>query len=170
MEPNPGAIAAQCFLEMNFETDSEILDVQAGGSGAVGEILNKSGFTRVDALIQPESPDSLSSKYRTLIKSELIPGESIPIKARTYDVAILAGVLAPGQLHVKILEQILPLVKSGGFICWLMGDPKQVQDDEYGEANFERYIATLCDKCKWISVLGYPRSVNGYVFYAMQVI
>ena len=59
-----------------------------------------------------------------------------------------------------------------------MGDPKffGVEDRQYADGNFDRYIEKLCDKCKWLSVLGYPRVLKNYdngqngLFYAMQVI
>ena len=59
-----------------------------------------------------------------------------------------------------------------------MGNPKTYadRDEQYRDDNFERYISALCDKCKWISVLNYPRVVPNYLhglpgmFYAMQVI
>ena len=59
-----------------------------------------------------------------------------------------------------------------------MADPRSFGDEDrqYSDGNFDRYIEKLCDKCKWLSVLGYPRKVNNYsdgqpgMFYAMQVI
>ena len=59
-----------------------------------------------------------------------------------------------------------------------MGDPRTYadRDEQYRDGNFDRYIASLCDRCKWLSVLGYPRVVENYLhgepglFYAMQVV
>lgn len=59
-----------------------------------------------------------------------------------------------------------------------MGNPKIYadRDELYNDGNFERYIALLCDKMKWLSVLGYPIVVENFVknlpgfFYAMQVV
>lgn len=59
-----------------------------------------------------------------------------------------------------------------------MGNPKIYadRDELYSDGNFERYISLLCDKMKWLSVLGYPIVVENFVknlpglFYAMQVV
>lgn len=60
-----------------------------------------------------------------------------------------------------------------------MDDLKQLalhDSKQFGDGNFDRYLSMLCDKCKWLSVLGYPEVIRGYteagdgLFYAMQVI
>lgn len=53
--------------------------------------------------------------------------------------------------------------------------------EQFAGGEFDRYISNLCDKCKWLSVLGYPRGIERYaldeqgrpvpgLFYAMQAV
>ncbi|UXI18856.1 nucleolar protein 9 [Sarcoptes scabiei] len=177
---NGGPIAAKYFLQMNFDKSSKILDIGAG-TGIVGEILSKNGFNHIDALDSNEEMLKILAKkncYQNLIQCRVEPQTKLPINDREYDCVILAGVFCPGHIDYHSLEQILRITKSGGFICWSMGNPKTYadRDELYAERKFERYIEKLCDQLKWISVLGYPLVVDDYLeqipglFYAMQVI
>ena len=115
MEYNGGPLAAHCFLEMNYEKSSKILDIGAG-TGIVGEILAKHGYTHVDALDgNPDMLNILKEKkcYRNVILSMVGPEVRLPVKDREYDVVIMAGVFCPGHIEVKSLEQILRLVTPG---------------------------------------------------------
>lgn len=57
----------------------------------------------------------------------------------------------------------------------------QLDPQQFAAGEFDRFIAKLCDKCKWLSVLGYPRVIHNYArdaeantiegaFFAMQVV
>lgn len=180
MEYNGGSIAAKYFLQMNFEKDSKILDIGAG-TGIIGEILQHNGYENIDALDSNEEMLTILKQkncYKNVIKSIVTPETKLPINDRQYDIIIMAGVFCPGHIDYRSLAQIIRITKSGGFICWSMGNPKIYadRDELYNDGNFERYIALLCDKMKWLSVLGYPIVVENFVknlpgfFYAMQVV
>lgn len=180
MEYNGAEIAANYFLKMNFEKDVKIIDI-GSGTGKIGEILSKNGYKNIDALdANEEMLKKLKEKncYQNVYQSLIEPDIKLPLDEQTYDIAILAGVFCPGHIDYRSLEQIIRVIKSGGFICWSMGHPKTYadRDEMYRDENFERYISSLCDKCKWLSVLGYPIIVENYLeklpgqFYAMQVV
>ena len=67
---------------------------------------------------------------------------------------------------------------AGGTICWAMAVTTTYadRDEQFRDGNFERSIVQLCDRLKWISILGYPKRVDNYLhgkdgwFHAMQVI
>nr|XP_027196718.1 methyltransferase-like protein 27 [Dermatophagoides pteronyssinus] len=180
MDYNGGHIAAKYFLQMNFNKNDKILDIGAG-TGIIGEILNKNGYHNLDALDNnDEMLKILKEKncYQNIIKSIVTPDQKLPINDQQYDVIIMAGIFCPGHIDYRSLEQIIRITKSGGFICWSMGNPKIYADRDqlYSDDNFDRYISLLCDKMKWLSVLGYPIIVENYIknlsglFYAMQVV
>lgn len=126
MEYNGGQIAADCFINLNYDKQSLILDIGAG-TGIIGKILHKHGFTNVDALDANEDMLNLLKEkkcYRNVFKSEVTPDKPLPFEKQTYDVVILAGVFCPGHIQVKSFERIIPIVKSGSvsiyfelFIC-----------------------------------------------------
>lgn len=115
MEYHGGQIAANCFLNLNYEKDVTILDIGAG-TGIIGKILHNNGYRNIDALDANETMlEELRQKncYRNVFNSQVTPDTKLPFEKQTYDVVILAGVFCPGHIQVKSLEQIIPIVKSG---------------------------------------------------------
>ncbi|CAG2102349.1 unnamed protein product [Medioppia subpectinata] len=180
MEYNGAQIVVKCFLELNCPLDCRILDIGAG-TGVIGTLLKKHGYTNIDGLdASPKMLEIAREKdcYVNLINSIVANNIRLPIDSKSYDVVIMAGVFCPGHISVDAFNEILRVTKPGGTICWAMGVEKTYvdYDDQYRDGQFERAIVTLCDRLKWLSILGYPKRVDNYLhgkdgwFHAMQVI
>ena len=67
---------------------------------------------------------------------------------------------------------------QGGAICWSMALPAEYEERDplFSDANFEKYIESLCRLNKWQYICGYPKRVEGYsrgndgLVYAMKVL
>ncbi|CAG2172436.1 unnamed protein product [Oppiella nova] len=180
MEYNGAQIVVKCFLELNWPKSCRILDIGAG-TGIIGSLLKANGYENIDGLDgSPKMLDLAKEKncYKNLIHSIVASNIRLPIDSKTYDVIIMAGVFCPGHISVDAFNEILRITKSGGTICWAMAVTTVYadKDEEFRDGHFERSIVALCDRLKWLSILGYPKRVDNYLhgkdgwFHAMQVI
>jgi len=115
MEYNGAKIVVSCFLELNCEKDSRIIDIGAG-TGIIGSLLKKEGYNNIDGLdASPKMLEVAKEKncYKNLINSIVSPKIRLPIEDKTYDVVIMAGVLCPGHISVDAFNEILRITKSG---------------------------------------------------------
>lgn len=177
---NGGPIAATSFLQLQLPTSVSILDIGAG-TGIIGQLLRRYGYATIDALDGSEEMLAIlkgKGCYRSVYHSLVGPDIQLPVKGKSYDVVLLAGVFCPGHMPIRSLEQIIPLVKAGGFICWSMGNHATYadRDQQYADEHFDKYIEQLAGEGKWKRVEGHPKVVDNYLhgtpgfFYAMKVL
>ncbi|KAI2806861.1 hypothetical protein BLOT_008820 [Blomia tropicalis] len=176
-----GEIAVKYFCDLNYvEKNSNILVVNTQ-EDIIGKLLNDNDYTNVDILYcVSEQRKQWITKASNVKSSEAVKITTIendeqgyPFKKQQYEVVIMAIDPTIGKNILPSFEIIIQWVKSGGLICWSM-DQLNVSDID---GKFDRSIMDLCDKCKWLSVLGYPRSLTDYIepgingmFHAMQVV
>jgi ubiquinone/menaquinone biosynthesis C-methylase UbiE len=51
--------------------------------------------------------------YKNLINAIISEDSKLPIEDKTYDVIMMAGVLCPGHIKIKALNEVLRITKSG---------------------------------------------------------
>ena len=93
----------------------KILDAGAG-TGIIGEMLVKQGYTNVDALdISPEMLDIAEKKniYKGLICAPLSDVRIDQIQTAEYDVTLCAGTIVYGQAKPVALDECIRHVRPG---------------------------------------------------------
>ena len=115
MEYNGPQSAVTAFLELNLPKDSRILDIGCG-TGEIGHLLQKNGFTNIDGLdISPEMLEVSKQKkcYKNLIEGIVTKEDRLPMDDKTYDAVIMCGVLIEGHIKWDSFPQIIRVVKTG---------------------------------------------------------
>ena len=93
----------------------KILDAGAG-TGIIGEMLVKQGYTNVDALdISPKMLDIAEKKniYKRLICAPLSDVRIDQIQTAEYDVTLCAGTIVYGQAKPMALDECIRHVRPG---------------------------------------------------------
>ncbi|XP_035659899.1 methyltransferase-like protein 27 [Branchiostoma floridae] len=114
----PRKVAQTLAASLGDRRDVRVLDV-AAGTGLCGLELSKLGFTNVDALdASQEMLDVAKTKnvYKNFIKEFLGPNR-LNIDDDTYDGMTACGLFCDGHVGPDCLEQLIRIVKPGGFIC-----------------------------------------------------
>lgn len=197
-----GEIAVKYFCDLNYVEKNSNIFVVNTEEDIIGKLLNDNDYTNVDILYcVSQQRKQWITKASNVKSSEAVKITTIendeqgyPFKKQQYEVVIMAIDPTIGKNILPSFEIIIQWVKSGilstrncincpkyrliyyfigGLICWSM-DQLNVSDID---GKFDRSIMDLCDKCKWLSVLGYPRSLTDYIepgingmFHAMQVV
>ena len=95
----------------------KILDAGAG-TGIIGEMLVKQGYTNVDALdISPKMLDIAEKKniYKRLICAPLSDVRIDQIQTAEYDVTLCAGTIVYGQAKPVALDECIRHVRPGKY-------------------------------------------------------
>ena len=95
----------------------KILDAGAG-TGIIGEMLVKQGYTNVDALdISPKMLDIAEKKniYKRLICAPLSDVRIDQIQTAEYDVTLCAGTIVYGQAKPVALDECIRHVRPGEY-------------------------------------------------------
>ena len=95
----------------------KILDAGAG-TGIIGEMLVKQGYTNVDALdISPKMLDIAEKKniYKRLICAPLSDVRIDQIQTAEYDVTLCAGTIVYGQAKPVALDECIRHVRPGQY-------------------------------------------------------
>lgn len=110
----------------------KILDAGAG-TGIIGEMLVKQGYTNVDALdISPKMLDIAEKKniYKRLICAPLSDVRIDQIQTAEYDVTLCAGTIVYGQAKPVALDECIRHVRPGGLFIFSIRadsfDPKEL--------------------------------------------
>ena len=115
LEYNGPQSAVTAFLELNLPKDSRILDIGCG-TGEIGHLLQKNGFTNIDGLdVSPEMLEVSKQKkcYKNLFESIVTKEDRLPMDDKTYDAIIMSGVLIHGHIKWDSFPQIIRVVKTG---------------------------------------------------------
>ena len=118
MEYNGPELAVTEFLKLGLSKDSRILDIGTG-TGQVGALLKKNGYTNIDALdATPEMLEIAKQKncYKNFINCVITKDTKLPIDDKTYDAVIMAGCLCPGHIRWNSFPQIIRVVKCGPYL------------------------------------------------------
>jgi len=103
------------FIGLDVPKGSRILDVGAG-TGKIGVILRDYDYKNIDALDGCLEMLEIAKKkncYKRIYQSLVTQDIVLPLDVKSYDVAIMAGVLCPGHIMPTAFGQIIRLVKKG---------------------------------------------------------
>ena len=144
---------ANIFDELHLAKTSSILDVGAG-TGAMGKYLAMKGYTNVDAL--DGCPEMLqiardAKIYRNYYEQLVKKGEDIKV-SNVYDVALLCGCYAPGQVRPDGIDEIVKIVKKGGIVGFV--EESSLKSDVYIEHN-KLVHKKIEDNLKTVNCLGF---------------
>lgn len=127
-----------------------ILDVGAG-TGANGSLLQKLGYTNIDALDGSEQMLEIAkakNTYKNFIHVVLKDGVPIPnVENDTYTAVVMNGVFCPNHFTSSIFPELIRVVKPGGYICWCMNTDEVTDVDK-----FNSDVEKLCKEGKWKNI------------------
>lgn len=93
----------------------KILDAGAG-TGLIGEMLAKQGYTNVDGLDISQEMLKVAAKknvYKRLICAPLTEANIEDIQTAEYDVVVCAGTIVYGQVKASALDECVRHVRPG---------------------------------------------------------
>lgn len=125
------------------DTNAKILDVVAG-TGILGEILKKEGYTNVEGHDGSEKMLEIAKQkniYKAYHIELLHPNQRLTLPEGSYDAAVATAIFAPGHLDTRHIRPIKNLVKKGGYVCFGIND-KWVK-------NSSNWIKTKADRFEW---------------------
>ncbi|KAI8514643.1 ubiE/COQ5 methyltransferase [Branchiostoma belcheri] len=140
-EYNAPRATAKLLLELfGGKTDVRILDV-AAGTGLSGEALQEVGFRSIDALDPSDEMLALAREknvYGRLIK-DFLGTNRLDIGDGEYDATVMVGGMAEGHVKCDCLEELIRVVRPGGFvvICMREGNLRRVPEYQKLEPRME---------------------------------
>ncbi|CAH1257805.1 WBSCR27 [Branchiostoma lanceolatum] len=164
----PLATANLLLKHFGGKTDVRILDV-AAGTGLSGEALQEVGFRSIDALDPSDDMLALAKKknvYGRLIKN-FLGTNRLDIEDGEYDAIVMVGGMAEGHVKCDCLEELIRVVKPGGFVVICMRETNLQRVQEYH--NLEPRMGALQREGCWEQVSrevfsNYLDADNGIIF------
>ncbi|CAH1251379.1 WBSCR27 [Branchiostoma lanceolatum] len=147
----PRATAHRVLNLFEGKTDVRILDV-AAGTGMSGEALHKAGFRSMDALEPSEDMLVLAKEknvYGRLIK-DFLGTNRLDIVDGEYDATVMVGGMVEGHVGCDCLEELIRVVKPGGFVVITMREVNLRKIPEYRK--LEPRMAALQNEGCWEQV------------------
>lgn len=142
--------AVDYLLHLNLDKNVKILDVCCG-TGLVARYLQKHGYFNIDALDASEAMLAKAKKknlYKDYFCCPLGEGRKAPIAAEQYDVVTIAGGFAEGHMKPDAFEEMLRLLKVGGYVINVMRDENRRTIDIYKDT-FDSTCRRLVQEGKW---------------------
>lgn len=127
----------QALVRLMPIRDSLILDAGCG-TGLVGELLNKAGYTTVDALdYSQEMLDQAKEKnvYGAMICADM--NATLDIPDNTYDAVTCVGAFTYGHVNAGAFNEIIRIIKPGGVFCFT------VRDEVFQEHDYRKSMLKL---------------------------
>ncbi len=128
------------LLSRYVKTDSAAILDAGAGTGLIGEWLRIIGYRDLVAL--DASGGMLEVARRKGVYDELhqgFMGQTLPFDDDRFTGAVSAGVFTLGHVGPEGLDDLLRVVRSGGFIVFT------VKDRLLAETDFRQHIDKLCD-------------------------
>ncbi len=104
----------------HLRDDARILDAGAG-SGMVGLMAARAGFTHVDAMDLSTGMLEVArgrGVYRDVRTGVL--GQALDYPDNAYDAVVSSGVFTPGHAPPASFDEIIRIVKPGGLVCFTL--------------------------------------------------
>jgi ubiquinone/menaquinone biosynthesis C-methylase UbiE len=146
-------LGAFWLAKMDPPKDDKILDV-AAGTGLAAIELRKHGYTNIDALDASAEMLEIAKHrnlYTNIICSKIGDGQQTPILKNTYDHAIMVGGFAGSHIKMDALEEMIRVVKPGGYIVNAMREEHRKKIDTY--VGMHKYCQELREQGKWELVM-----------------
>lgn len=173
--------AAKGFLELNLPKDIKILDCGAGTGLLGAQLVERGGYTNIDALDGCEQMLEVAKKrniYKKIFVTYVTPDKELPIAEGSYDVLVMVGVFCPGHFPMQIdtFKQLLRIVKKGGIMAWGMANPDRYadRDETYANQGFQKILQKLAEDGIIQVIEGHPKEYSNYFkgengfFYAVR--
>ena len=131
------------FFTKYVPREARMLDAGAG-TGLVGELLAKSGYTDLVAMDLSRGMLEESRKknvYREL--HQMVMGEPLDFATDSFDAIISVGVLTVGHAPAGSLDELLRITKPGGHVIF------SLRPDVYEINGFKEKQAALESAGKW---------------------
>nr|VFJ67614.1 MAG: Methyltransferase domain-containing protein [Candidatus Kentron sp. FM]VFJ67799.1 MAG: Methyltransferase domain-containing protein [Candidatus Kentron sp. FM]VFK16771.1 MAG: Methyltransferase domain-containing protein [Candidatus Kentron sp. FM] len=125
--------------------EARILDVGAG-TGLFGQLLHRNGYRDITGVDISEGMLTVAREkgvYRELYRAVL--GEPLGFPSGTFDAAIAVGVFSPGQGPPNAFDELIRIVKPGGYFLFTIR-PEFCADGKFG---FEPKQRALEEAGKW---------------------
>ncbi|XP_076039173.1 methyltransferase-like protein 27 [Oratosquilla oratoria] len=162
------AALAKIFSEDTRGTVN-VLDV-AAGTGRVGIEAYKLGFRRMDALDPSQGMIKILEETKVYNKKYVAYvgiGQN-DISSDKYDAVVVAGGMGEGHIPIEGLDDMIRVVKPGGYVCIVMREEYLQYVEQYKD-KLEPYMQRMEKENKWKMVgrdivENYSFNKNGIVF------
>ncbi|CAM1319583.1 Uncharacterised protein g7254 [Pycnogonum litorale] len=144
---NGPRISTELLLSLNLDKNVRILDL-LGGSGLIACLLKENGYHNIDVLDASEDMMNAARQnnlYKNYYEVYLAKDNPMPIAEDTYDAIVMAGTFTPGHITSDIFEDMIRVVKPGGYVIWSMRH-------DHVTKGFLSEIDRLCSHKKWKKV------------------
>ena len=140
-----GPTVAGKLLNSYLESDaSHILDAGCG-TGLVGEVLDRMGFNRMDAM--DYSPDMLAEAEKKEVYDRTFQADMnkrLDVSTDTYDAVICVGAFTYAHVGPHAFDELVRITKPGGYICFT------VRDGAYQEYGYRKKMLDLEADSTWV--------------------
>ncbi len=117
--------------------DANILDAGVG-TGWVGQLLDEQGYHNLEGMDMSEGMLSQARNkniYTTLYQKTM--GEPLSFGTNSFDAIISVGVFSPGHAPASSFDELIRIVKPGGYIIFTL------RPDFYQSSDFKEKMAYL---------------------------
>ncbi|MGB2813661.1 MAG: class I SAM-dependent methyltransferase [Dehalococcoidales bacterium] len=131
------------FFTRYVAKEAKVLDAGAG-TGMVGEILAKNGYTDLVAMdLSQEMLEEARKKnvYREL--HQMVMGEPLDFATNSFGATICVGVLTVGHAPASSLDELVRVTRPGGYIIFTL------HTDTYQNSGFKEKQTALESEGKW---------------------
>jgi ubiquinone/menaquinone biosynthesis C-methylase UbiE len=114
----------EAFMSLQLNRSVNILDL-ACGTGLLGGEVMKHGYVNMDGLdasLQMLGQARKKSIFKDYIFAQVNGLGSLPLCDDVYDVVMSSNGFAPGQIYPESVEEILRILKPGGYLLLTMRD------------------------------------------------
>jgi len=136
-------VSAKALNKFMPDTDAVILDAGCG-TGLVGEVLNKMGYGKIDALdYSREMLVEAESKgiYDACIQADL--SKTLDMEENTYDAVICVGTFTYGHVGPEGFDELVRITKPGGRICFT------IRDGAFEDYDYRSHMVKLEQNGTW---------------------
>ncbi|XP_064109367.1 uncharacterized methyltransferase Sca_1399-like [Macrobrachium nipponense] len=160
--PEIAANEVAARISKDKRDDIRIIDV-AAGTGRVGVLLKDKGFSNIDAL---EPSKGMMARLKqteayTNTYSEFLGIGHNSVPKDTYDVLVIAGGMGEGHIPVKGINDMIRIVKSGGFVIIVMRKEYLDYVEEY-KNKLIPYMDEMEKRGKWTKIA--LKTIHNYAF------
>ena len=124
---------AEAFLKLGLNHNVSILDL-AAGTGLLGAEIGRNGYALVDGLDSSLGMLGKARKqdiFKNYIHATVDGLGSIPVNDESYDAIVSSNGFAPGQIYPSSLQELLRILRPGGYIFITMKDGYQAQSHRF---------------------------------------
>jgi len=131
------------FFNRYVPEEGRILDAGAG-TGLVGELLTKKGYTNLVAMdLSPGMLEEAKKKNAYREFHQMVMGEPLDYETDSFDGVISIGVLTVGHAPVSSFDELIRITKPGGYIVF------SLRPDVYRGSSFKEKQDSLEKASKW---------------------